>query len=323
MMMICPATMSGAHVAFCSYRRLDRDIPDEFLGYPTRFAPAPGDPGVRVPTSSPTAKAHIEVTSVEEYAARNLGVARPPDDVAWLTIPEHKLLEFTRGEVFHDGLGTLSELREYYGSYYPLGVWKYRLAYAWQAAGWDADLIGLCARRGDTLSALHAVGTTLHQLMRLVFLLNRCYGPTYPKWFHREFYRLPHLAQEIGPQMENCYRDPDLERVEQGCQAMSRQLIDFQDGLGLLSKAMVRDYPFSRTFFRLDTNYVARQIQDTLVGQLRALPLYGAADQWVGNPDLLLSPDRLDFAEALYRRSLADPWPRKASQDDMNREIHT
>ncbi len=299
------------------YATLDRHVPDEFMGYPTRFAPASQAPNVRIPAEGALAKAHIQVTTVEEYARSNLGIVYPTDDLAWLTIPEQKLLELTRGEVFHDGLGTLTTLRQYYEGYYPVDVWKYRLAYAWQAVGWDADLIGLCALRGDTLSALHAVGTTLHQIMCLIFLLNRRYGPTYPKWFHREFYRLPQLANELGPQVESCYCDPDLSGVELRCQAICQQMIRFQDDLGLVPKASMRSYPFSRTGFTLDTNYLAQQIGQTITGQLRGMPLYGAVDQWVSNPDLLLFAERLKPLASLYRCLPPAAWREGTSTNDM------
>jgi len=83
----------------------------------------------------------------------------------------------TSGEVFFDGTGELTELQEFYKRYYPLDVWKYRLAYMWQSLNWDIDLIELCDARGDFLSARNCLSATLYRIMKLTFLLNRRYSP--------------------------------------------------------------------------------------------------------------------------------------------------
>jgi Domain of unknown function (DUF4037) len=51
--------------------------------------------------------------------------------VDWLTIPSQKLLEMTAGALFHDGVGTLTQLRARLG-WYPHDVWLYLLACGWQ-----------------------------------------------------------------------------------------------------------------------------------------------------------------------------------------------
>ncbi|MBN1400890.1 MAG: DUF4037 domain-containing protein, partial [Anaerolineae bacterium] len=154
------------------YALLNQHAPGAFRGYATRFVPHPRDPSVRVPTFDPEGRVHIQVTTCEAYWQDNLGMVEPSSDRDWLGYSEQRLLELTRGEVFRDDLGTLTRLRALY-AYYPLDVWKYRLAYAWQALGWDIDLIGLAAARGDTLAARHCLSLSVYRIMRLLFLLNR------------------------------------------------------------------------------------------------------------------------------------------------------
>ncbi|MGI6086123.1 MAG: DUF4037 domain-containing protein [Acetivibrionales bacterium] len=108
-------------------------------------------------------------------------------DFEWLLIPEQKLLELTSGEVFYDGLGILNDFRKKI-SYYPDNVWKYKLAYQWTTLNWELDLIDLCTKRGDILSARLSINETVKRIIGLIFLLNKTYKPGYIKWIHRQFY---------------------------------------------------------------------------------------------------------------------------------------
>lgn len=294
-----------AHLERETYEALDQALPAEFAGYPTRFVPSPEDPWVRVPSATGQGSVHIEVTTAEAYCRRNLGVVLPGSDLAWLSIPEHRLLELTGGELFYDGVGELTALRAHYARYYPRDVWYYRLAYAWQALGWDVDLIGLCARRGDMLSAWQARGMSVLRVMKLTFLLNRRYGPAYIKWLGREFGKLPHLARELGPLLERCEGEPRLERVPAMLEEVCRLLLRFQEHAGSAPMSDDAPYPFARGFFGLNCQKVADRIRAAIAGELRQLPLIGALDQWVGNYDLLLDVASLQNLGSIYGRAQA------------------
>ena len=51
-------------------------------------------------------------------------------DIDWLLIPEQKLLEFTSGRVFYNGLGELTKARNQL-DYFPLDVWIFKLISEW------------------------------------------------------------------------------------------------------------------------------------------------------------------------------------------------
>ncbi|MBN1399425.1 MAG: DUF4037 domain-containing protein, partial [Anaerolineae bacterium] len=216
---------------------------------------------------------------------------------------EQRLLELTRGEVFRDDLGTLTRLRELY-AYYPLDVWKYRLAHAWQALGWDIDLIGLAAARGDTLAACHCLSLSVYRIMRLLFLLNRTYGPLYAKWLQRELQRLPSLSPKLIARLEALCVSQAFAEMTQELEAICRELLTAQDRLGLLPAMLRREPLLGRGFFALDLQCIADQIRETLSGELRQLPLVGAADQWVAQDDILLDAQRL---RAVGLSSLGEP----------------
>jgi len=281
------------------YEALNRQLPGHFKGYPTRFRGVwHADQGVRV-ASADGGDVHIQVTTCAAYLRENLGALPPHGDLEWLALSEGRLLEFARGEVFYDGVGQLTAWRAYYASY-PPQVWKYRLACAWEALGWDVDLVGLCTARGDTLSARHCMANSLYRILRLVFLLNRRYAPGYTKWLHREFAALPHLAVELLPGIEDCYKLADLSVAPYILGDICHWLLDYQETLPELPTVEIQSSPFARGFFEIDCHRIARQIQAACVGELRDQPLYGGVDQWVGHPDLLMDADRLRRLASVY-----------------------
>ncbi|MCG8334988.1 MAG: DUF4037 domain-containing protein, partial [Proteobacteria bacterium] len=268
------------------YNILNTRIPNEYKGYCTRFKT---EEFIRIPEKH--GNVHIEISTCKDYVEKNLGFYLPSDDIDWLYIPENKLLEFTRGEIFYDGYNELTQLREFY-KYYPEDVWKFRLAFAWQSLGWDIDLIGLCNQRKDILSARHCLSTSLYRLIKIGFLLNKKYSPSYKKWLHREFYKLPNIASEIGTLIEECYVIRDLGEANEIIKKICYDLLEFQNSLKIVPQMHIKENKFSRGFFDIDFTSIATQIQVSIKGELRHLELDGAVDQWITNDDILIDISR-------------------------------
>lgn len=296
----CILFLPDCLLAFASdlYDHLNASIPSTFLGFPTRFF-IDDESWVRLPADS-LGDIHAEITTCSEFFSRNLGVVTPANERGWVSVPEHKLLELTGGEVFFDATGELTALREFYQAYYPLNVWKFRLAFAWECLGWDIDLIGMCDSRGDFLSARNCLGSTLFRIIHLTFLLNRMYAPAYPKWLGKEFYRLPNLSDRIGPVLESCYLDADARSVRGKLEGVCNLLIEYQRGLGELPDVAIREPKFSRGFWRIDLQHIGSQIYRSIDGPLSAMPLYGAIDQWVTNQDLQLNGATMGRLSVVY-----------------------
>jgi hypothetical protein len=121
-----------------------------------------------------------------------------------MQMPEHNLLGFTSGEVFHDGAGDLTAWRQRLRSY-PEAVVLVRLQRLWKAIAEEESFVGRCEARGDTLGALLIIGRIIDHLMRLCFLYEGRYAP-YSKWFGAAFERL-----SCGPDLS-----PSLQRALQG-----------------------------------------------------------------------------------------------------------
>lgn len=277
------------------YEVLNTHIPCEYKGFTTRFK---NKDWVRVPDKD--GDVHIEVTTCKEYMEESIGMYMPTDDIDWLGIPENKLLEFTGGEVFYDGFNEITKLREFY-SYFPEDVWKFRLSYAWQSLGWNIDLIELTNKRGDILSARHCLSVTLHRLMKIIFLLNREYCPSYYKWLHREFYKLPNLSNKVGIIIEELYIEKDFSIISERLKQIVHYLLEYQNNLGLLPNVEIKYSWFSRGFFDIDFNHIAEQVQGSIKGDLRNIDLDGALDQWITNEDILLDSRRIKKLRNYYK----------------------
>ena len=274
-------------------------IPPFFMGYPTKFTV---DKGIRIPSRDGSGEVNIQITTPGAYFARSLGVVVPSNEIEWLSLPENKLLEITGGEVFFDGNGELTAFRDLYKAYYPLNVWKYRLAYAWQSLGWDIDLIGLCDARGDFLSSRNCLSVTLFRIMKLAFLLNRKYSPSYPKWLGKEFYKLPYLSNEIGPVMESCYLDTDAQSIIGKLEAICSSLMKHQNSHDELPGIDAMPCHPARGFWHIDLQHIADQVFESISGPLREISLDGAVDQWVTNEDFLLNSNKLKLLSVIYKQ---------------------
>ena len=110
----------------------------------------------------------------------------------WLAVPSYALAEAVNGQVFFDGSGELTKVREAL-AHYPEDVRRKKLAghllLAAQAGQYNYPR---CLRHGETAAAQLAVIAFAQSVMEIVFLLNDVYQPFY-KWRFRAMRALPKL----------------------------------------------------------------------------------------------------------------------------------
>lgn len=280
-------------------------VPLRFQGHPTRVTdPTLGPPQ---PLESMEGFLQIPITTCERFIELYLGVtnidiqAFPLSARDWLLIPEAGLLRLTAGEVYHDGVGEITALREYFG-YFPDDVWRYKLAYQWTLLSREIGLIGLCAYRGDTLSARLAIGRSVERIVGLVFLLNRIFKPGYLKWLHRQFYKLPQLASEIGRDLEETILAKDCWHAVQLFYPILDKLIDYQSTCADIPPVDYRrPAELDRGFFAYDLEPVIRSLRESIHGELCEVSFpIGTVDQWLGDQPLLMSPAQLKSLRCIY-----------------------
>ena len=131
----------------------------------------------------------------EDFYGRFLGkedVPSTPKD--WLYIPSYALRNATSGEVFYDGDGAFSRIRETLKQGYPLEVRKKLLA-AHALAMTQSGLYNYprLVKRGELGASQLAVFSFVRHAISTVYLLNNTYEPFY-KWAFRGMRSLPLLA---------------------------------------------------------------------------------------------------------------------------------
>lgn len=205
------------------------NLPQVFLGFPTFFMknnttpePVPAQPEEK-------GKPFVVITTVTKYLKTYYGLNKLPlefDD--WLTISEQNLLELTRGKIFCDPLGEITQVRDSL-AYFPDQIWFLKMLSAWKSLN-KLDLVNLCIVRGDLLSARIAFLRIIEKLFYIIFLLNRHYCPGNIKWFSKEFYNLPKLAPEVGGKLEECLIVLDIKKGLSIIEEIIRLLVrEYQD----------------------------------------------------------------------------------------------
>ena len=111
----------------------------------------------------------------------------------WLTLPSQALAEAVNGEIFYDGRGEVTRIREGL-SHYPEDIRLKKLAGSLllmaQSGPYNYER---CLRHGETGAAQLAVVEFVRHAMLVVFLLNDVYMPYY-KWRFRALRKLEKLS---------------------------------------------------------------------------------------------------------------------------------
>jgi Domain of unknown function (DUF4037) len=166
------------------HEALADDLPVEFGGYPTNFAP-PNEEGTMLLRAVETGPVNhrVDVETVGGFLMDVLGFD-PLGGVEvadWLVTPSQRLLSVTAGDVFVDPIGELTAAREAL-AWYPHDVWLLVMAGQWRRISQLEHFMGRTGARGDELGSRLIAARLVEDVMRLGFLQQRRYAP-YPKWF--------------------------------------------------------------------------------------------------------------------------------------------
>lgn len=264
---------------------LRRELPATFMDYSVHFSrPDPNDNGTQTaaPYTGGPVNHLVEVSTVEAYTQRYLGVqpdqALTPTD--WLLLPEQKLLEFTAGRVFHDGLGSLGAARARF-AYYPRQVWLFRLAAGWQRIAEEEAFPGRAGDLGDETGSWLVAARLTRAIIQLCFLYARRYAP-YSKWLGVAFARLA-IASVLEPEFTVLRTAADWRVRESALTSALARLVSEHNRIGLTDRVdpTIRNY-FGRPFRVIKADRVneaiAAQITDPVLS--RVAPGLGAVDQF-------------------------------------------
>lgn len=152
--------------------RLDGALPETFAGWPVRY----------YRWQAAAIAHHVEVSSLRDWLIDWLKFD-PRDGMTtarWLATPQQLLLEVTAGEVFHDGIGELTEVRDQL-RWFPDEVWLWLMSCEWSRVSAYEPLVGRTAEVGDELGSQLAAASLSGHVARLRLLQAQRYSP-YAKW---------------------------------------------------------------------------------------------------------------------------------------------
>ncbi len=143
------------------------------------------------------------ISTCGQFYQQLLGDAKGPQTVRdWFTTPEESLAMAVNGEVFHDGAGEFTSVREYLLSGRPEALRRKRIAARCMMLAQTGQYnLGRCVKRGQFVTASTVCTKFAEEAIWLVFLLIDTYKPYY-KWEFPAMLRLPRLAGRIGPLLE-------------------------------------------------------------------------------------------------------------------------
>jgi len=280
---------------------LDKNLPPEFEGFPTRFIFT--EHWGSIPSTDGTGYHHVVITTPQRFLELTTGIPGVPgSDFDWLAVSEQRLLEFTSGEVFEDFSGELTVFREKL-AYFPEDVWRYRIAYSLSDIGSDDNLISLCGQRGDLISMHLNAARTVEKIMRLVFLLNRTYAPLYPKWLHRNFMKLPEIAVEIEKSLMLILEAKEYQSKMEALKLVYEKILTFMENRKLCEKHPAV-YQRHNSGIDYDIQTSAKDILSTISGELKELLIdgisLGAIGQWMFNQDIIVNAEHMKSLLSVY-----------------------
>lgn len=256
---------------------LEQDLPDIFLGLPTRFAL----------TGSTQARPHVSVSTVTSFACDRLGFD-PAAGISlhdWLSVTGQAMLEVTAGRVFQDDFGELARTRREL-EWYPDGLWRYLLACAWRRIDQELPLMARAGDRGDDAGS-RVIGARLVDVaMHLGFLLNRAWMP-YPKWRGTQLTLLPGMDAATRS-LRRALTGRHWESRLTSYTTALEQLLVLQREAGLPSPTSATEPFRDRPYVAVYDQLVPRLLTSIADEQVRVLPVgIGSIEQCCDNVDVL------------------------------------
>ena len=163
-------------------------LPKEFMGY-TRL-------------STDNAGKRVGVFRIDKFYENLLGFKGVPDDeLTWLQTEDDRFAHAVNGEVFEDGPGVFSAVRDELLKYYPDSVWRRKIAKCASLMSQTGQYnYPRMLQRGDLVTASLCRAEFIRQTMQMMYLLARQYAPYY-KWMYKGLSKLPD-SQRIADELD-------------------------------------------------------------------------------------------------------------------------
>ena len=142
-----------------------------------------------------TGKGRVGVCIIDEFYSRILGVDKIPElTEEWYSIEESSLATATNGWILKDEEGIFSSIREQLLQYYPVELWKAKMAQCmYEISQFGQYNYSRMVRRNDMVTAEQCRSGFVKSVMQMIYLLNRKYAPYY-KWMFKGLEKMDHFG---------------------------------------------------------------------------------------------------------------------------------
>ena len=158
-------------------------------------------------------KIRTGVWTISGFYSYFLNGTIPKTEQEWLACEEEALAAVTNGEVFFDGSGEFSRIRNRIKEYYPKGVQRKRL-------GRELILMAQTGqynfprmlKRSDKVTAQMYLSQFMTHTLRVLYLLNSTYAP-YTKWLHKgagDLFVLPEITDILNAIADMAIEDTNI-----------------------------------------------------------------------------------------------------------------
>lgn len=271
-----------------------RELPVQFLGYPTNYEPHEDGTLGMFPIDQPPVKHHVLISTVRNFFLDYLE-HDPSGSLTlehWLSFPEQRLRTIRSGRIFHDDSGELSAIRDSL-NYYPHELWLYLMAVAWRRIDQEEPFMGRAGDVGDELGSRLIAARQVNDIVRLCFLMEGQYAP-YSKWLGTGFSRLA-CASKLSPLFEQVWKGDTWEKRQSALSAIYVELAHQHNDLGLTPSLSPSVSNFhGRPYLVIHSERFVNALLETISDEhVAALPAYlGHIDQFVHSTDVLSYPKR-------------------------------
>jgi uncharacterized protein DUF4037 len=271
-------------------RTLSHKLPYEFFGYSTNYG-GPDPHGVRqaVKIKSGPVNHMVQLFTISGFLKARLGFDASKKITVgdWLTVPQQKLLEVVSGEVYHDGLGKLLDVREKL-KFYPKDVWLYLLAAQWTRISEAEAFVGRTGEIGDELGSAIVAARIVHEIMKLAFLMEKQYAP-YAKWLGTAFGKLK-IGRKLTPILRDVLMAKTWKAREQKLGEAYSIVARRHNELRITESLPTRvTRYYSRPYFVIHGDAFASAVRQGIVDPKvqRIRTTAGSVDQFIDNDNLL------------------------------------
>lgn len=182
------------------YDVLANELPFTFKGFSTHFV----DDYLMGDRSEYPIIHRARTHSINSYFTNYLGFnpANGVSEIDWLRTPEQKLRTIQSGQIFHDGLSALQEIKNKL-RWYPEDIWYYIMACQWRRIDQEEPFVARCGNVGDELGSRVVAARQVKEIMHLCFYMEKELAP-YIKWFGTAFSGL-RCANKLQPHLKRIF----------------------------------------------------------------------------------------------------------------------